>query len=352
MQLLNALAPALLAILIGQPPGPSVGVPAAKAPEAVVLPAQPAAKADEKPDQKQAEREPSARGSMFDGEAIEVASGFKFTEGPCYVKSGKSAGYFIFSDIPNAKIHKVKLDEKGAGKPELLRDNSGRTNGNFIDSAGMLSMAESDGRVTRTALLNDPEAKIEILAFEFEGGRFNGPNDLYVTDKFDIYFTDPTYFIDKAERKLDFEGVFRILPGDPAKPDAARKVEVVSREYNRPNGICLSPDGKKLYVADNGTGELFVHEVKADGSVGPRALFADTKGARGRGGVDGLRTDKAGNVYTTGPGGIWAFSPKGEWLDRLAVPMVSNFAFGGPDGKTLLLTSGAKVMTAKAKNPG
>jgi gluconolactonase len=359
MSAAQLFAPVLIltvsAMIAGQPAGPS-SVPGASAPTPPPAGAKPEGKPSEKaPEQKAdkpAEREPSAKGSMFDGEASEVAAGFNFTEGPCYVSSGKTVGYFVFSDIPNAKIHKVKLDEKGKGTPELLRDNSGRTNGNIIDLQGRLISAESEGRITRTDILNNPEAKVETLASEFEGKHFNSPNDLCVGAAGDVYFTDPAYFIDKADRKLDFEGVFRIVPGDAGKPEAPRKVELVSREYKRPNGCCLSPDGKKLYVADAGTGELFVHEVKADGSTGPRALFADTKGARGRGGVDGLRTDKAGNVYTTGPGGIWAFSPKGEWLDRLAVPMVSNFAFGGPDGKTLLLTSGAKVMTAKAKNPG
>ena len=354
MSAAQLLAPALAltvsAMIAWQPAGTA---PAAVTPPAGAKPeGKPAEKGPEQKAEKPAEREPSAKGSMFDGEAAEVAAGFNFTEGPCYVRSGKFAGHFVFSDIPNAKIHKVKLDEKGKGTPELLRDKSGRANGNIIDLQGRLLTAESDGRITRTDILNNPEAKVETLTADFEGNRFNSPNDLAVGAAGDVYFTDPAYFAEKANRKLDFEGVFRIVAADPAKPDAARKVVVVSREYKRPNGCCLSADGSKLYVADAGTGELFVHEVKADGSTGPRVLFADTKGARGRGVVDGIRTDKAGNVYTTGPGGIWCFSPKGEWLDRLAVPMVSNFAFGGADGKTLLLTSGDKVMTARTKNPG
>ncbi len=357
MSAAHLLAPALFLTVsvmsAGQPAGTAPAAPAPIAPPAGAKPeGKPAEKMPETKADKPAEREPSAKGSMFDGEAAEVAAGFNFTEGPCYVSGGKLAGHFVFSDIPNAKIHKVKLDEKGKGTPELLRDDSGRANGNIIDLQGKLLSAESDGRITRTDILNDPQAKVEILAAEFEGSRFNSPNDLCIGAAGDVYFTDPAYFADKATRKLDFEGVFRIVAGEASKSDAARKVVVVSREYKRPNGCCLSPDGRKLYVADAGTGELYVHEVKADGSTGPRMLFADTKGARGRGGVDGLRTDKAGNVYTTGPGGIWCFSPKGEWLDRLAVPMVSNFAFGGADGKTLLLTSGAKILTARAKNPG
>jgi gluconolactonase len=329
---LSILAAALVAAKPGTPAKPATpAAPAAATPGAEPTKAETPA------------RQPSAKGTMFDGEAKELAGGFRFTEGPVYVSSGPLAGYFVFSDIPNSKIHKVKIDKEGKGTPELLREKSGGANGNAVDAKGQLVSCESEGRVTRTDILADSKATPVVLASEFEGSRLNSPNDLCIGANGDIYFTDPAYFAGEA-RKLKFEGVYRLAPDG--------KLTVVSKDYKRPNGICLSPDGKKLYVADAGAGELWVHEVNADGSTGERKPFADFKGVRGRGVPDGLRTDKKGNVYSTGPGGIWCFSPTGEWLDRLSLPSVSNFNFGGPDGTTILTTSGTQIMVGKSKNPG
>lgn len=300
-------------------------------------------KAEPKAEPKKEERAPSAKGTMFLEEVKVVKDGFRFTEGPIYISTGKYAGEFVFSDIPNSVIHRIKLDPAGKHVAETLRTESGAGNGNFVDGQGMLVTCEGEGRVTRGDYLNtaDAKAKPTVLASEFEGKRLNSPNDLAIGKAGDIYFSDPAYFVPKGERKLEFEGVFRITP--------AGKLELVSKEYTRPNGVCLSPDGKLLYVGDAGAREIWVHEVNSDGSTGPRKLFADVKNVRGGGAVDGLKCDKDGNVYSTGPGGIWCFSSKGEWLDRLAIPGASNFCFGGEDGKTVFITVGSKVATSKVK---
>ena len=314
-------------------------------------------------------RKPSAPGSIYAGEAALLAKGFAFTEGPLYIATGRLANHWVFSDIPNGTIHSLTFGNDLAkatdlAKPALFLAKTRRANGLAMAADGRLICAESDGSVGAWEPLALPAESSSIiptrtaLVETFASKRFNSPNDLCIGKSGDVYFTDPGYFAPTGvPRPQPCEGVYRIAPvkvGDSTSTAQSGEAiaTLISDEYKRPNGICLSPDGKLLYVGDAGTGEVYFHAVSDDGSVGKdRTKLGDIKGvkAAGRGGVDGLKCDSAGNVHVTGPGGIWCFSPKGEWLDRVELPYASNFAFGGPDGKDILITSGKEIWRARLK---
>ena len=317
-------------------------------------------------------RQPSAPGTSYAGAASMLTNGFSFTEGPLYIGSGRLAGYWVFSDIPKSNIHAVRfgagIDKASSdGKPIApiaigLLPKTLRANGLALSADGRLIAAESDGSIGVWGPIALPEAKSSIVPMRstlvetFDTKRFNSPNDLCIGAAGDIYFTDPAYFAPQP-RPQPCEGVYHIpgvktgdTSGTAHSSDA--KATLISDQYKRPNGICLSPDGKTLYVGDAGTREIYFHAVSDDGSVAKnRTKLADVKGvkAAGRGGVDGLKCDSAGRVHVTGPGGIWCFSAKGEWLDRVELPYASNFAFGGADGKDILVTSGQEIWRARLK---
>lgn len=290
--------------------------------------------------------DPVPSSGLFLGKATPVASGFKFTEGPQWVPAkGDKPGYFIFSDIPAETIHSLSIEGTGAdlkGKAAVLREKTGRANGNALDPAGRVVTVESAGRLVRWSL--DKPAEVEVLVADFEGKRLNSPNDVCTDKAGNIYFSDPAFFVKPDERKLDFEGLF-VLRAGQTKP------ELVDKSFRRLNGLCLSPDEKTLYVADFGGGAIYAYAL-ADGKPANRRTFVEWSNAGGSARPDGIKTDSAGNVYSTGPGGIWVFSPDGKPIDRLDVRGASNLAFGGADGKTLLITAGGSVLAVQTKNPG
>ena len=207
-------------------------------------------------------------------------------------------------------------------------------------------------RIIRWELSGGKAGPVTEVASKMDGQPLGGMNDLVVR-KSDgsIYVSQQTWFMrDPAERsKVKFIGVIRIAPDG--------KVTGASGGMKAPNGLCFSPDEKTLYVTEYSEGRIYSCEVKADGSLGDRKVFADLgamakeRGVEGRGGADGIRCDEKGNLYSTGPGGIWVVSSAGKFVAMLP-GRATNLCFGGPDGKTLFITTGSEVLKIGTKNKG
>lgn len=283
------------------------------------------------------------------GAQIEViASGFDWCEGPVWVPEAADAtngGHLLFSEIPSNSVRRwdegkgltVFLPASGyTGPGEYSREPG--SNGLALDSAGRLISCEHGDR--RLSILTAGGGK-RTLVDNFEGKRFNSPNDLTISRRGTVYFTDPPYGLpqgaEDAARETDFCGVYRYNPEN-------QQISVVSRKMTRPNGIALSPDERTLYVAQSdGQATLWMSfPVAPDGSTGEGVVFKEVT-AMGKelpGSCDGLKVDERGNLWATGPGGVHVMAPDGTLLGRIETgQFTSNCAFGGKEGTTLFMTA-------------
>jgi len=249
------------------------------------------------------------------------------------------------------------------GVVTVFRHPSGGANGLIFDFEGRMIICESQNR--RIVRL-EADGQVTVLAGEYEGKKFNSPNDLSIDSKGRVYFTDPRYG-KRDSMEMDIEGVYRI--------DAPRKVtRILAREVERPNGVFVSKGDKYLYVADNnnnkvgGARKLWRFDLKADGSVSAasRKLIFDWMDGRG---PDGLKMDALGRLYVAGgrnvaappyetaskfKGGVYILSPEGKLLDFIPIGKdeVTNCAFGGADWKTLYITAGGTLWSIPVNTPG
>ena len=248
-----------------------------------------------------------------------VADGLKFTEGPAWSPDG----FLLFSDIPANRIYRWDPGRK----PDVFRDPSNNSNGLAFDAKGRLLACEHGARrVTRT----ERDGIVKTLADRFEGKRLNSPNDLALHSSGAIYFTDPPYGLAGRKPELGFQGVFRIAPDG--------KLALLAKDMERPNGIALSPDERRLYVDDSQKKIVRAFDVARDGSIANPRVLIDL-GAYGTRGVDGMKVDAKGNLYVTGTDGVYVVSPKGEFLAKITCPgQCTNCCFGGADRKTLFVT--------------
>ena len=264
-----------------------------------------------------------------------VAGDFQFIEGPIWHPDG----FLLFSDIPANIIYKFASNQQ----VEVFRRPSGKANGNTLDKENRLLTAEHENRrVSRT----EKDGKVITLADRYEGKRFNSPNDLVVKSDGSIYFTDPSYGVSKDQEELGFYGVYRLA--------ADGKLTLLVKDLVLPNGIAFSPDEQKLYVNNSEAGYIAVFDVKPDGTVTNDRLFAaDLKDASQGGVPDGLKVDLEGNVYSTGPGGVWILSPDGKLLGKISVPeTATNVAWGESDRKTLYITANTSLYRIRLKIAG
>ena len=285
-----------------------------------------------------------------------LADGFTWTEGPVWLGSAKD-GHLLFSDIPRNSIFKW-TEAKGV---ELFMTPSGYTgvtyyglepgsNGLLLDKDGNLVLCEHGDR--RVSVLT-PKGGKKTLADNYQGKRLNSPNDGALKSNGDIYFTDPPYGLPAREndprRELDHFGVYRI-----SKKDGA--LTLLTTELQRPNGIAFSPDEKTLYVAQSDPKKAIwmSFPVKEDGTLASGKLFYDATQEVGKmpGLPDGLSVDDKGNLWASGPGGIWIFSPDAKLLGRINTgERTSNCAFG-EDGTTLFMTVDHYLCRIKTKVHG
>ena len=268
-----------------------------------------------------------------------IAEGFQFTEGPYWLPGDDaSSGTLLFSDVPANTVYQWHpATDSTSDSTSVYRRPSGRSNGIVAGAnAGALLLAQHGWR--RVARVG-PDGRETALATRYDGKRFNSPNDVAVrSSDGTIYFTDPPYGVAEEARELEVAGVYRLPPGRGRAP------VLITDQFERPNGIVLSPDADRLYVNGTRQGLIRAYDVAADGSVSGGDVFARLEDEDARGGPDGMTVDTEGRVYSTGPGGLWIFAPSGELLGRVRVPAQStNVTFGSPENGTLFVTTPATV---------
>jgi gluconolactonase len=272
-----------------------------------------------------------------DAPLTQIGRGFAFTEGPVWVAA---EGSLLFSDIPGD----ARWRWSPARGVELVARPTFKANGMCLDTDGHLIVCEH----VSSCVVRIRDGQREVLAFHYDGRYLNSPNDVVArASDGSLYFTDPPYGRDDADvgevrrHDLDFQGVYRIPPG------GGEIALVVARdEFEKPNGLCFSPDESKLYINDTAIGTVKVFDVATDGSLSNARVLHEGigTGERGTGNVDGMECDETGNVWVTGPGGIWVLTPQGEHLGTVAVPeTVASLCWGGADMHTLFLTSSTTV---------
>lgn len=250
-----------------------------------------------------------------------LAGGMKFIEGPVWIS--RDGGWLLFSDIPAVQLKKWS-ERDGLG---TFREQSNNGNGNCTDRQGRIITCEGGARrVTRT----EKDGTITVLAEDFEGKKFNSPNDVVVKSDNSIWFSDPDYDLGKKPREVDGLYVYRLDP-------KTKKLTVVVKDCDHPNGLCFSPDEKRLYVADSGKPRnIRVYDVQRDGTLANGRVFCSID----KGLPDGIRCDADGRVFSSAGDGVQIFNASGELIGKILVPeSPANLAFGGKSHKTLYITA-------------
>lgn len=264
-----------------------------------------------------------------------LSSNFLFTEGPVWFAEHRC---LLFSDIPASKIYRYI---PGIGI-DIFRSPSGKSNGLTRDRNGLLVTCEHQNRrVSKTY----PDGKVVSLASSFSEKRLNSPNDIVVKKDGSIYFTDPPYGIKPQEQEQEKQGVYRISPD-------GKEIRLVAEDFDRPNGLAFSPDESKLYVDDSSRKHIRVFHVDTDGSLKDGKIFLDMN-IPDRGNPDGMKVDIEGNIYCTGPGGVWVITPEGKCLGRI-IPheQPANCAWGDDDYCSLYITAHTALYRVRVNIPG
>ncbi|MDX6442713.1 MAG: gluconolactonase, partial [Gaiellaceae bacterium] len=276
-------------------------------------------------------------------EVEQIATGFTFTEGPIWMSDGS----LHFSDMPGDKRRRWHPDEGVT----VLRDPSNKCNGMTLDNDGNLLVCE---HVTSSVVREKPDGTRETLATHWKDKELNSPNDVIVASDGSIIFTDPTYgrmpgFGIEREQDLDFQGVYRL-------PAGGGDLELLVDDFKQPNGLCFSPDESLLYINDTTRAHIRVFDVGANHALSNGRVFAENigDGDLAKGGlVDGMKLDEQGNVYVTGPDGVWVFGTDGEHLGTIEVPeSVGNINWGDDDWRSLYIPASTSVYRVRMKVAG
>jgi gluconolactonase len=269
-----------------------------------------------------------------------IATGCLFTEGPLWHPTGE---YLLWSDMPGDHLRRWSK----ADGVTTFRQPCNKSSGLTWDRQGRLVACEhASSQVTRT----EPDGRLTPIATHYDGKQLNSPNDIVCAQDGGIYFSDPPYgraefYGVKRAQELAFQGVYRV-GADPRTPT------LLVDDFDRPNGLCFSLDGRRLFVNDTARQHIRVFDVRSNGALAGGAVWAETKG-EGKGAPDGMKLDSAGNVYCCGPGGIHVFSPEAVDLGVIQVPeYTANFAWGDRDFRTLFITASTSVYTIHTVIPG
>jgi len=291
-----------------------------------------------------------------------LADGFAFTEGPVWIDAQNPAiapdsdeGFLLFSDPNNNTIYRmtpdgdvqVYLTKSGYSGENIGEYRQPGSNGLTTDSQGRLTICQhGNRRVVRI----EKNGLTTVMADSFNGKRLNSPNDLVYRSDGALFFTDPPFglpkFADDPRREQPHFGVYSVNGG---------KVQLVSTDFDGPNGLALSPDEKFLYVGTWNTKRTLVNRypVNADATLGKGELFYDLTTPGAEDAIDGIKVDRTGNVFVSGPGGLWVFSPDGKHLGTLRAPEhPHNMAWGNDDRQTLYLTAQTGIYRIRLNNPG
>jgi gluconolactonase len=263
-----------------------------------------------------------------------IAGGFGFTEGPVWDESG----FLYVSDETINKIFRVYLDGR---KEEVIA--LGDPDGNTFDRQHRLIDCASE---LRALIEVTPEGKYKILSDHYEGKKLNTPNDVVVGPDEALYFTDPTLdFVTGEKQELPFQGVYRL--------DDKGKLQLLTKDLTQPNGLAFSPDGKHFYVDDSEQRNIRVYDFLPDSSLSNGRIFAEEPGGKGDGVPDGMKVDEGGNIFVTGPGGIWIWSPNGHHLGTILMPeQPANLNWGDKDYRTLYITATTSIYRLETKTRG
>jgi gluconolactonase len=263
-----------------------------------------------------------------------VAGGFGFTEGPMW----DADGFLYVSDETINKIFRVYPDGK---KEEVIA--LGDPDGNTFDRRHRLIDCAS---VLRAIIEVTPNGKYKILADHYDGKKFNSPNDVIVGPDGALYFTDPTLDLVAGEKQeIPFQGVYRL--------DDKGNVRLLTKDLTQPNGLAFSPDGKHFYIDDSEKRNIRVYDVGQDGTLSKGRIFGEEPGAKHDGVPDGIKVDKSGNLFITGPRGIWVWDAQGNHLGTIAMPeQPANLTWGDKDYRTLYITATTSVYRLELKTQG
>jgi gluconolactonase len=281
-----------------------------------------------------------------------LATGFEFLEGPVWVRDG---GYLLFSD-PNANViyrwtpnggSSVFRTKSGYAGVDIGEYKQPGSNGLTLDREGRLVINEhGNRRVTRL----EKNGVITVLADRYEGKRLNSPNDLAYRSDGSLYFTDPPFGLPKVfedqRKELPYSGIFLLRDGT---------LQLLNRDLQGPNGLAFSPDEQFLYVGNWDVQRKVVmrYRVQSDGTLSKGEVFFDMTDAPGEEALDGLKVDTAGNLFVSGPGGVWILSPDGRHLGTIRAPeLPANFAWGDEDGRTLYMTARTGLYRMRLRIPG
>jgi gluconolactonase len=301
-----------------------------------------------------------------DAKLERMATGFTWVEGPIWIP----AGYLLFAEITSNSIRKLTPDgtvsifmqPSGYRGPMPYGGKEPGSNGMTLDRSGRLTVAGHAHRDVWRLESLDPKGQVTVLADLYEGKKLNSPNDLVYKSDGSLYFTDPPYGLPTQSdndpiKELPMSGVYRIPKAFDQKPGTAparNQLQLLSKDLPRPNGIAFSPDEKYLYVDNSQPKKLWMrYRVKEDGTLTDAKVFYDATSDTRPGAPDGMKVDRQGNVYSTGPGGVWIFSPEGKALGTILVPEpASNVNWAGADRKTLYITASSSIYRVTLKVPG
>ena len=271
----------------------------------------------------------------------QVCTGFRFSEGPIWNPNQQC---LYFSDMPS-DIRRRWSPREGVVE---VRNPSNKCNGMTYDEAGNLYVCE---HVTSSLVMETPAGERKVLASHWQGKELNSPNDVVVRSDRTVYFTDPTYcrmpvFGLERKQQLDFQGVYRLSRDGTLHREAD--------DFSQPNGLCLSPDETTLYVNDSTRAHIRAFDVAPVGSLSRSRIFAEHLGAGDDDGVvDGMKCDEHGNIYVTGPRGIWVISTQGRPLGVIHMPEIAgNLNWGGRGWDDLYCTCSTSIYRVRMKVRG